>query len=125
MAGLPGVGFWNLIRIGLRAATAARRTYPLAGHPSALEGETLGDVPTIWTDNRIDRHENSFFGAAGGRCQTSPPAQLLRGRSPPQTFADKLRSLDKGMELVLRDISLEQDQAAVSRDAKPLGRDHP
>jgi hypothetical protein len=122
---LPGMRLGNFIRVRLRAAAAASTAYPLAGHPSTLEDETLRRMPTIWTDNCIDGHETSSRRAAGGRYQTSPPARLLRGRSPPQTFADELRSLDKGMELVLRDISLEQDQAAVSCDAKPLGRDHP
>jgi hypothetical protein len=104
---------------------AASRAYPLAGHPITLEDKTLRRVPTIWTDNRIDGHETHSRRAAGGHCQVSPPAQLLRSYSPPQPFADELCSLDKGVELVLRDVSLEQDETAVSRDSKPLGRDYP
>jgi hypothetical protein len=56
MPGFPGMGLGNFVRIGLRAAAATLRAHPLAGHASALEDETLRYVPTVRTDDRIDRH---------------------------------------------------------------------
>ena len=124
MPGLPGMGIGRFIRIRLRAAAAARRAPPLSGHSHALENESSCYVPAVWTDDRIDRHGAGSWRTGWRSLLRPPPAELLGGGALPQPFANQLCSLDHGVELILRDVSLEQNQPAVGRDPQAVRRDH-
>lgn len=51
------------------------------------------------------------------------PRKLFGGHGLAQPVADERRALDQGVELVLRDVALKQNQSTVGRDAQTVGGD--
>jgi hypothetical protein len=118
MPGLPGMELGNFIWIGARTVTATSGTGPFGGQPGAFQNETFRFVPAVGTGDRIDRHCVAPANAGGRDYRSStPPGELLGGDCVPQPLADELGSLNQGVELVLSNVSLQQDQAAIGGDA--------
>ena len=66
--------------VGPRAAAAALRAHPLAGHPRALEDETLRDVLAVRANDCVDRHKVTPGERVAGRLRQAPPPMSIAKR---------------------------------------------
>jgi hypothetical protein len=124
MPALPRMGLWTLFWIWPRAAAAASRARPFGGHAGTLQYEALRYTLAVGTDDCVNWHFNSSGGGCGGDTLAPPPyVKSLGSYGVLQLVADEVGPLDQGMDLVLSDVSLQQDQATIGGNAQSIGRD--
>ena len=81
-------------------------------------------MSAVRADDRMNRHLVTPTGVGSRGPLQSPRSDcLLRRYRLLCPFADELDAFDQGMELVLSDVTLQQNKTAIGRDAQPIRRD--